>query len=392
MNKRGVALAADSAVTLGDGHKVYHTADKLFQLSSAPVGIMTYGVDEIMGVPWETVIKLYAQELGARRFDHLEQYAQDFLRFIESSESLFPESAQSEAFQQLVRGYWTARYLEPLKERLDEEGKGAGKKANAILTELIARDHAAEWQGHKPLDEMGEGYGDRVIAQYDAVLGELEAELFGRFKPSREVRGALRETARCMYALDGFSPDASSSVVIAGIGEVEPFPVAVWYQLGGLAAGRLRFTKLDEGRVGGESDAIVIPFAQRQVIDMLYGGVSPALKEKLAEIVAGAVDASLKGTGKGGLAEKCREQVVETFDREARKLHTEPLTRAVAALPRRELARLAEALISLTVFMARISATQEETVGGPIDVALISKGDGFLWIKRKDPVGGGLLL
>jgi len=25
----------------------------------------------------------------------------------------------------------------------------------------------------------------------------------------------------------------------------------------------------------------------------------------------------------------------------------------------------------------------EETVGGPIDVAVISKGDGFVWIKRK---------
>ena len=48
--------------------------------------------------------------------------------------------------------------------------------------------------------------------------------------------------------------------------------------------------------------------------------------------------------------------------------------------------------MSLTVFMARISASQEETVGGPIDVALICKGDGFVWIKRKDPVGGGLIL
>jgi len=58
MHKRGVALAADSAVTLGDGHKVYHSADKLFQISSAPVGVMTYGIDEIMGVPWECRGKL----------------------------------------------------------------------------------------------------------------------------------------------------------------------------------------------------------------------------------------------------------------------------------------------------------------------------------------------
>jgi hypothetical protein len=26
---------------------------------------------------------------------------------------------------------------------------------------------------------------------------------------------------------------------------------------------------------------------------------------------------------------------------------------------------------------------REESVGGPVDVAVISKGDGFIWIKRK---------
>lgn len=94
MNKRGVALAADSAVTLGDGEKVYLTAEKLFLISPAasaaaaspvPVGIMTYGGADIMGVPWETVVKLYAQKLGRRTFDRLEQYAQDFLRFVEGA-------------------------------------------------------------------------------------------------------------------------------------------------------------------------------------------------------------------------------------------------------------------------------------------------------------------
>ncbi len=45
MNRLGVALAADSAVTIGgDARKVYSSADKLFQLSlGAPVGVMVYG-------------------------------------------------------------------------------------------------------------------------------------------------------------------------------------------------------------------------------------------------------------------------------------------------------------------------------------------------------------
>jgi len=49
-----------------------------------------------------------------------------------------------------------------------------------------------------------------------------------------------------------------------------------------------------------------------------------------------------------------------------------------------ELAGLAEALVSITIFVAKMSAGKRETVGGPIDVALISKGDGFVWVKRKE--------
>lgn len=44
MNKHGVAVAADSAVTLGNTHKVVNSGNKIFTLSKyAPVGIATYG-------------------------------------------------------------------------------------------------------------------------------------------------------------------------------------------------------------------------------------------------------------------------------------------------------------------------------------------------------------
>ena len=55
---------------------------------------------------------------------------------------------------------------------------------------------------------------------------------------------------------------------------------------------------------------------------------------------------------------------------------------AVAALPKDELAAMAESLVSLTILKRRVSMTAE-TVGGAIDVAVISKGDGLIWVKRK---------
>jgi hypothetical protein len=48
----------------------------------------------------------------------------------------------------------------------------------------------------------------------------------------------------------------------------------------------------------------------------------------------------------------------------------------------RVLAHLAESLVELTSLHRRVSR-DIETVGGPIDVAIISKSDGFVWVKRK---------
>jgi hypothetical protein len=50
-------------------------------------------------------------------------------------------------------------------------------------------------------------------------------------------------------------------------------------------------------------------------------------------------------------------------------------------------------MVSLTALKRHVS-TDSETVGGPVDVALITKGDGFIWIKRKtnyDPALNGHL-
>jgi hypothetical protein len=43
---------------------------------------------------------------------------------------------------------------------------------------------------------------------------------------------------------------------------------------------------------------------------------------------------------------------------------------------------MAESLMSISSFKRRVTKDKEK-VGGPIDVAVITKGDGFIWIKRK---------
>jgi hypothetical protein len=47
-----------------------------------------------------------------------------------------------------------------------------------------------------------------------------------------------------------------------------------------------------------------------------------------------------------------------------------------------DLANFAEALVNITSVKRRASL-DTESVGGPIDVAVISRDDGFIWVKRK---------
>lgn len=61
---------------------------------------------------------------------------------------------------------------------------------------------------------------------------------------------------------------------------------------------------------------------------------------------------------------------------------TEPVLKILPTFPKEELASIAETLVNLTSFKRKVSQ-ETETVGGPIDVAIITKGDGFVWVKRK---------
>jgi hypothetical protein len=85
MNRHGVALAADSAVTINypDGQKIYNSVNKLFMLSKyEPVGIMVYGVADLTGMPWENLIKVFRRELGDTKLSHLNDYADGLIKYI----------------------------------------------------------------------------------------------------------------------------------------------------------------------------------------------------------------------------------------------------------------------------------------------------------------------
>ena len=385
MNKRGIALAADSAVTLGNGKKIYHTAEKLFSLSpSIPVAIMTFGAADMMNVPWETVVKIYAQKLGSRRFDTLDQYAKDFLGFIEGATSLFPPEDQKNHLEGAVRAVWSGLYRDKLSERTSGKSGISDDDKIAALTEIIRGDHEIWAKKYSDLEGLGAEYGSRVAKTYEDVIEHLEKQVFEGMKLPRTLKSDLRKTVSLMYGKEWFHPSDESGVVIAGIGESEPFPALFQYRVGTVAAGKLRYAKVDEARVGA-ADAVVVPFAQRETIDMIIGGIHPRLRDKLIEDVERWMPNGKNGKAKNPeRIEKRKKKFAGYMREEILQRYDQPFMGAVSALPRQDLAKMAEALVNLTAFLMHMTADQDETVAEPIDVALLSKCDGFTWVRHKE--------
>lgn len=113
------------------------------------------------------------------------------------------------------------------------------------------------------------------------------------------------------------------------------------------------------------------------------------LVDQFPSRMVAAIPDKLTGAEKANFTDKVQDSCKQLFDdfEAARddyetKKFVDPIIDIVADLPKDELAARAESLVNLTSFKRRITA-EAETVGGPIDVAVISKGDGFIWIKRK---------
>ena len=111
---------------------------------------------------------------------------------------------------------------------------------------------------------------------------------------------------------------------------------------------------------------------------MIIGGIHPRLRDKLID----DVERWMPNGRKNGKpkdpehVEKRKKEFADYMRKEIQQRYDEPFMDAVSALPRQDLAKMAEALVNLTAFLMRMTADQDETVAEPIDVALLQRAMG----------------
>ena len=190
----------------------------------------------------------------------------------------------------------------------------------------------------------------------------------------------------------------SPAWVITGFGETEHFPSVQHIELGGVYGGRLKVRPETVHSVSDDEPSKVMAFAYRDMVDRFLHGISADLYDLLLEatelIKVGPVAAVEAVTA--GVAAKEQRELIAMVRRESTELaadfarkvlhesmyRRQDIARAVEMLSINELAQVASTLVGLSSFEQQMSLDRE-TVGGPVDVAVISKGDGFIWIERK---------
>jgi len=409
MNKQAVVLAADSAATSGgqQAGKIFPSANKIFMLSKAhPVGVMIYGEASFMEVPWDIIIKMYRTRLVDKGFDSLRDYTDDFIRFISEDKIIFPEEQRKRFYIDFIRGFFEllkTQIGERVKDIIKAKGEVDKNEISEVISAFVGEIYDT-WHKAEFISPMHQRGLNDLAKKYAEDIGKIIEGVFERHEFKPEILDKLK--AIPIYLAIKAPKDVPfpmvSGIVFSGFGLNDIFPKLISFLFVGNCDDFLVYRENVTAEINFNIGASVIPFAQSDMVFTFMEGVNPSYQKEIIHDLDLILNA-YKGTvvselDKTGIAEKQQYDFVKLLEeingqlmsqyegalREyRRKEFSNRVTDVVKILPKEEMAVMAETLINLTSFKRRMSFSEQETVGGPIDVAVISKGDGFIWIKRK---------
>ncbi|MBK7433023.1 MAG: hypothetical protein IPI66_03385 [Chitinophagaceae bacterium] len=355
-----------------------------------------------MGTPWEVIIKEYRNELSEKHFSKLDEYKSDFIKYLHSKSFFCDIQQHKKNLHFFILTFLEALWKDVIREEqknLKNWGPDAGNNLGLAVVKKIMKaltnfetntDYSEEFSdftfeefeklGYTGLQQaIQTNFTQKGIPIPDHVIPDLKRLIFFMLK-AKKVNGFF------------------SGLVFTGYGTEEIFPSILPIQISLALNNRLRwFSDVDNnGIISHEMSSAIRPFAQTDVIDTILSGIDPGLfrlfTQQFEHFIVNNNDTISKIIDKTdhGLAETIRKldikQIVQPFiqsiNAELKRNYINPMMGAINTLSKEDLAEMSESLIYLTYLKRRFTFA-EESVGGPVDVAVITKGDGFIWIKRK---------
>jgi hypothetical protein len=413
LNKSAVALAADSAVTISTGdrdEKTFDSADKLFELCRHnSIAVMVYNGLGFAEAPLQSLIKRYRGECQC--FATVKDAGYNFLEYLNG----FGKSASSRVKDDAIR-FLVSPVLKQMASRFEQafqqhfmkaqnQPQQSPPPANAvanvqqimasILDNVIAVFDRVYQQAE---DARFVGGGLPTITPHmEGVLQTLVENQFGVASPEQKAR--LLAIAKLILHKNKLSGGATG-IVIAGFGSNELFPTLISFEIDGMVGDQLKFVDrnfIDIDRDGEK--ARVIPFAQKEMVDRFLYGLDDGIERNITTFCLNTVSDIRKSilnhlqfptlqdqedfdktvsTAEDAFIDGLKSKAFDVI-RTNSKISIDAM---VEFMPKPEMAKMAEALVNLTSIKKRVTRGMD-TVGGPIDVAVISQAEGFVWVKRK---------
>lgn len=306
LNKRGIAIASDSAVTFTNAiqevaiqnknekvisvkDKVVNSGDKMLRLKdNQPVAVMIVGNSLLTKLPWDVIVRWYRKQNDSSGFPKLEDYVQQLKGFVDS--------------------------------------------------EIIASH-----------------------IKNDVVFKENERTF----------------------------------LVFAGYGEDEAYPSICQYEVTGINKSKLQWQLSGSANISGEQESNIFTSGQSDIIDAIELGIQNErigiIRKRFQTLIEDLLTQNLLDSLIGKIDYPTIRQEVADLIRESGKEHLRQHLEAIKQFDLQKMACLAENLIKATELHRKITFRQEG-VGGLIDLAVITREDGFQWLNRKswyEPSKGG---
>jgi hypothetical protein len=362
MNSGALAMATDSAVTVpyGSGMKHYQGASKLVSChADAPVAVLWHGSPDYLGIPWEVIIKDFRRRDRTKRA-RITDYADAFFQHLDSEWHMPTKKGKPPAASALALDL-----LEAAEKALARPGV---EKAAAIERSVT------EWRESRPRQHqlLSDAAARRkgMMNWLDAALDEIEART-GKLEPA--LRKELRDAAVSGWSHISPGEPLHTGLVFAGFGEQDRLPTMCSYLVGVPVESKTRRVKGNYIAISQDVTAAIVPFAQDDQMRLFMEGLHPTLGEFIDEMM---VEIGKKLGGDDPFVRRMARLLGDHIND-----HGRPVVDAVRFLPKADLAEFARTLIGFTAFRLRMSMAPE-VVGEPIDVVVVTRSEGVIWVHR----------
>ena len=410
-NGFGVAVASDSAVTVGDRIRTYEDAEKIHPLEDPHrLAVLQSDSVNLLGMPVSVMLEDWSNSLGARQRT-VEGYRDNFLTWLQDNLDNWTTSTERDG-----AAWWGLdAELRDLAELVEEAVSPIPEEKHLEEALRIIRKRTEEASEFKIFDHDLFAMADELLDRLSQEgvdgrppLSELVERWFGEFG-SDEINQEVHRFFKVLFGRVTTIPNRNSTFLTFvgyGANDLLPHMSQVWLE--GAVGNHLCHIpwQMQKAHRRGSSYVMIEPLAQKDMIEqILYGWDRRLLedaKEATFERTKGGErkpadpplttgDDDVRGD-QGDVEdqydavsteEDWRAALMDETRELAWQRSGKPAVETIASLPLSSLARAAGSLVTIQNLAQNIRG-ELPTVGGRINVATITLSKGFQWVSRQD--------